>query len=496
MAQLVPPLSAYGLSKDCGFLSSLPVPALADPYYAEWENILARLQPLLQSGGLRAVIDDLPILSTSQLQTELQWRRAYLLLVSMLQGYVWSGAEPSERIPPPITIPLKQVSEHLELPPMATYAGFCLWNYVPHCQTESLSDLSNLGCAVTFTGTVDEHWFYKISMAIEAYGAPSLQSMLEAIEAAHVGDSQVVADHLNQLAGTIDGIIAILHRIYESCDPRVFYHQVRPYLAGSKGMENSGLPNGVWYDDGSSNRDYRQYAGISNAQSSLIQFFDIVLGIEHRPTGVSSTISIPEAKGPQPPRHNFIHEMRKYMPGPHRRFLEDVGKTTNIRSFVESRRSDHALCKAYDSCLEMLCKLRDKHLQVVSRYIIIESRKSITNENPVGNAALSPALIDPDTELSKDAIGTGGTSLMPFLKQARNETTEPVIHPGRRLLDKSQKHAEDSQIQYHFGVGSWNHHSITSGSKDSDGLITFTPRAAFLFAVGIFVAVSAAIFSS
>lgn len=96
MAQLVPPLSAYGLSKDCGFLSSLPVPALADPYYAEWENILARLQPLLQSGGLRAVIDDLPILSTSQLQTELQWRRAYLLLVSMLQGYVWSGAEPSE----------------------------------------------------------------------------------------------------------------------------------------------------------------------------------------------------------------------------------------------------------------------------------------------------------------------------------------------------------------------------------------------------------------
>ncbi|UKZ78667.1 hypothetical protein TrVFT333_006413 [Trichoderma virens FT-333] len=496
MAQLVPPLSAYGLSKDCGFLSSAPVPALADPYYAEWESILARLQPLLQNGGLRAAVDDLPILSTLLLQTELQWKRAYLLLVSMLQGYVWSGAEPSERIPPSITIPLKQVCEHLELPPMATYAGFCLWNYVPNCKTGSLSDLSNLGCAVTFTGTVDEHWFYKISMAIEAYGAPSLQSMLEAIEAAHVGHSQVVTDRLNHLAETIDGIIAILQRIYESCDPRVFYHQVRPYLAGSKGMENSGLPNGVWYDDGSGHIEYRQYAGISNAQSSLIQFFDIVLGIEHRPTGISSTTSKQEAKGPQPLQHNFIHEMRKYMPGPHRRFLEDVGKATNIRSFVESRRSDHALCNAYDSCLEMLCKLRDKHLQVVSRYIIVESRKSMMTDNPAGDTALPPALINPDAESSKDAIGTGGTSLIPFLKQARNETTEPVIHLCGRLQDNSQMHVEDSPSQYRFGFRNWNHHGITSGSKDDEGLTTFMPRATFLFVVGLFVAVSAAIVST
>lgn len=132
MAQLVPPLSAYGLSKDCGFLSSAPVPALADPYYAEWESVLAGLQPLLQNGGLRAAVDGLPILSTSHLQTELQWKRAYLLLVSMLQGYVWSGAEPSEVSP---LLRLPEMYSHifsayrlLSQSPLSKSAS--IWNYL------------------------------------------------------------------------------------------------------------------------------------------------------------------------------------------------------------------------------------------------------------------------------------------------------------------------------------------------------------------------------
>lgn len=403
-----------------------------------------------------------------------------------------------QRIPPPITIPLQQVCEHLELPPMATYAGFCLWNYIPLCQTGSLNDLSNLGCAATFTGTADEHWFYKISMAIEAHGAPSLQSMLDAIEAAHVGNSQMVANHLNHLAGIIDGIVAILHRVYEGCDPQVFYHQIRPYLAGSKGMENSGLPNGVWYDNGGGHIEFRQYAGISNAQSSLIQFFDIVLGVEHRPTGISSSSSKDKGKRRQPPEHNFIHEMRKYMPGPHRRFLEDVSKATNIRSFVESQRSDHALCDAYDSCLEMLCKLRDKHLQVVSRYIIVESRRSMTTDHAVGDAALLPALTNSKAQSSKDAIGTGGTSLMPFLKQARNETTEPGIYPSGRFQDNPYNNVEELSGQHtinNFGIKIWIQRCYRN-YKDDASLINFAPSATILFTVGLFVAIFGAIISS
>ncbi len=170
--------------------------------------------------------------------------------------------------------------------------------------------------------------------------------------------------------------------MYENCDPHVFYHRIRPFLAGSRNMKDAGLPHGVFYDDGSATRStWRQYGGGSNAQSSLIQFCDIVLGVEHRPTGRSKkdeTTSESEAEpGAAPkPRHNFIHEMRQYMPGPHRRFLQAVEGVANIRDYVESNRSNRGLCVAYDACLAMLRSLRDKHIQMVSRYIIVKSRES------------------------------------------------------------------------------------------------------------------------
>jgi indoleamine 2,3-dioxygenase len=77
--------------------------------------------------------------------------------------------------------------------------------------------------------------------------------------------------------------------MYEKCSPPIFYHQIRPFLAGSKNMAAAGLPDGVFYDTGNGNGKWRQHSGGSNAQSSLIQFFDIVLGIEHRSTGERSS---------------------------------------------------------------------------------------------------------------------------------------------------------------------------------------------------------------
>lgn len=65
----------------------------------------------------------------------------------------------------------------------------------------------------------------------------------------------------------------------------VFYHQLRPLLAGSKNMATVGLPNGVFYDVGDGQGEWRQYSGGSNAQSSLIQLFDIALGIQHVASG-------------------------------------------------------------------------------------------------------------------------------------------------------------------------------------------------------------------
>jgi indoleamine 2,3-dioxygenase len=136
----------------------------------------------------------------------------------------------------------------------------------------------------TFTGTTDEAWFYLISVAIEVRGAEIIPMMLQAMDAVRVGDAETVAQCLLNFADSVQDIGIVLDRMYEKCDPEVFYHKIRPFLAGSKNMVAAGLPNGVFYDEGNGEGQWKQYSGGSNAQSSLIQFFDIVLGVEHSPT--------------------------------------------------------------------------------------------------------------------------------------------------------------------------------------------------------------------
>ena len=73
-------------------------------------------------------------------------------------------------------------------------------------------------------------------------------------------------------------------------------------------MADAGLPDGLIYDDGAGSDVYRQYSGGSNAQSSLIQFFDIILGIEHRPTGEKRVRCSDVDDGFAPPsQHNFLN---------------------------------------------------------------------------------------------------------------------------------------------------------------------------------------------
>jgi Indoleamine 2,3-dioxygenase. len=128
-----------------------------------------------------------------------------------------------------------------------------------------------------------------ISVAIEARGAKIIPMMLNAIDAVNMNDSIRVTELLNELTQCLGELTAILERMYEKCSPPIFYHQIRPFLAGSKNMAAAGLPDGVYYDTGDGNGEWRQYSGGSNAQSSLIQFFDIVLGVEHRSTGERSS---------------------------------------------------------------------------------------------------------------------------------------------------------------------------------------------------------------
>lgn len=89
-------LPSYGISHN-GFLPGEdPLSRLPRAYYEPWEDIVHELPDLLQAGQLRQRVDDLPILDTSYLTTEAEWRRAYSVLAILTQSYVWQGPEPSQ----------------------------------------------------------------------------------------------------------------------------------------------------------------------------------------------------------------------------------------------------------------------------------------------------------------------------------------------------------------------------------------------------------------
>lgn len=88
-------LSEFGVSTKHGFLPDFnPLPRLSA--FSEWEDLVDEIPYLLKEGLFRQHADHLPILDTSNLQNESQWRRAYHLLSFMTHSYIWGGKVPSE----------------------------------------------------------------------------------------------------------------------------------------------------------------------------------------------------------------------------------------------------------------------------------------------------------------------------------------------------------------------------------------------------------------
>jgi indoleamine 2,3-dioxygenase len=178
-------------------------------------------------------------------------------------------------------VPFLEIASYLGLPPTATYSALNLWNFEAATPETDLSRIENLRALHTFTGTEDEEWFYLISVAIEAHGAEIIPVMLNAMTGIRTKNSHLVLAALVKFGYCVREMGAILRRMNEKCRPDVFYQQIRPYLAGSKNMAVAGLPKGVFYDEGDGQGEWRQFSGGSNAQSSLIAFCDVILGVEH-----------------------------------------------------------------------------------------------------------------------------------------------------------------------------------------------------------------------
>lgn len=363
----------------------------------------------------------LPILPTADLKaSELLLRRAHHVLAWLMHVYIRTlpPTAPAIRIPPPITVPLLQVSSYLQLPPVLTYSDDVLYNWAlkrpePQAATPSLDNLRSL---TLFTGTRDEEEFYLSSARIELRGVEALSLMRAMMDEAFVGDELAlrrISAYLRQLATVLDDLAVLLLSVRDGCAPEVFYNDIRPWFRGADGDARKWLWDGRELDPALA--DPTELSGPSAGQSALVHALDIFLGVDRyshaaHMTGKSSSPapSAPVAQAQaEKPSVSFLARMQTYMPRHHRAFLQHLSNNPRpLRDLIE--RSDiEELTAAYNTTIDALKRFRDAHVRIVALYIVGPSHKGQRPAN--------------------EAMGTGGTQAIRFVKAVRDQTAGAVI---------------------------------------------------------------------
>ena len=382
-------LPMFGLSADHGFLpADDPLEELPSQFTA-WEDIASALPKLIVAGRLRRAIEGLPILSAGAIDDPRAQRRAMMLLSYMGHGYVWCEADAASVIPKNIAVPWFHIATQLGRPPVLSYASYALDNWARIDRKQPVA-LDNVRILQNFLAGADEDWFILIHIDIEAKAAGLVRAIPIAIQAAADEDAAALTGALEDIGASLAQMIVTLRRMPEYCDPYIYYHRVRPYIHGWK--NNPAVPDGVIYDGVEFYHGKpMQFRGETGAQSGIIPALDAVLGVAHERDELRT----------------YLMEMRDYMPSGHRAFVESVERQSTVRAFVEGAGAGHKpLIDAYNGCLKGIEEFRSIHLEFAANYIFKQAQGASSNPN---------------------AVGTGGTPFMPYLKKHRDETAAGQI---------------------------------------------------------------------
>ena len=386
----LPPLQSFDISERTGFLPEAPpLKRLPGEYFSKWEDLMKCLPQLVKEKRFRDEVDKLPEVEFSEktLHSKEEWRRAYVLVTYLGQAYIWMEGEKGlvYKVPKKIAVPWVQVSEHIGLLPVATYAATVLYNYSLPDPSKPLDDM-NVHAVSTFTDSEDEPWFYVVHVLVEMAAVPGLKAVHHAYSAMSGHQNSALAQDLRDVTESLQKMLLAMQKMYDHCNPKFFFLDLRPFLAGSKGTDafegRQLIFEGIYPNP-------PEYRGGSGAQSTANPCFDIFLGAKH--TGDED---------------EFLKEIRDYMPRKHREYLEALSCQPSVREYVKLS-GDSELIGSYNETVDAFSDFRCEHITLVTRYIVSQRRHSIN--------------------MSLDDRGTGGTPFMIFLKKVRDDTNKMKI---------------------------------------------------------------------
>ena len=371
----------FDVHPERGFLPEQdPERALPAPL-ALWQELASELPKRLAAQRVRTAVSSLPRFELTALRSLVEERAAMRVLSFVAHAYVWEGASPAAALPRQLAAPWAALARRLGRPPILSYGSYALDNWRRFDPRGPLT-VDNLAILQNFLGGQDEDWFIVIHVEIEAHAAKALRAALPALAAAGAGDVGSLTARLEEVAASLEAMLASLRRMPERCDPYIYFHRVRPFIHGWK--NHPALPDGVAYEGAAELSGPQRLRGETGAQSTIVPVMDALLGIAHAPD----------------PLREYLDEMRAYMPPGHRAFLAHIEGAGSVRAAVRDSRDSHPeLAEIYDACLHWLEAFRSLHLEYAASYIHAQA----------GGGA------------NPSDVGTGGTPFMRYLAKHRDE---------------------------------------------------------------------------
>lgn len=312
------------------------------------------------------------------------------------------------------------VSEKLERRPMLDYAG-CVLNNWERIDPRGPLVPSNVRLLRRFTGLVDEEWFFKTHIIIEAEGSHVVSS-LESIRCS-VEKQEVVGllEELRSLEENLWRLSSVCLPIMFArspqdhtllCEPFLFFFRLRNYIKSIDVKMKAETDELM---------DFHLH-GPSGAMSSILPAVDALLGIRN------TSVELREA----------VKKFEDYVPKEHRCFLEKLRNARHsVKSFIETKRESidestwFALAAAYNSCISRVLDFRWRHWSFVEQFIVRPSSSKTAGAN---GASVCPVV---GREGTCPVNGTNGHAV---------NGRAPVVGTGGTTFDYLQQHITDSQM--------------------------------------------------
>ncbi|KAJ8388636.1 hypothetical protein AAFF_G00132010 [Aldrovandia affinis] len=387
-------LRSFCVSEENGFVLTDPLTDLPE-YYCAWMDLATNLTHLVQTHQLRGRVTEMPLLSAHYLKGHRELRLAHLALGIIAMGYVWQEGQdrPAKVLPKALAVPYCAVSKMLDLPPILVYADCVLANWRLR-NSDGPMEIENMDTLFTVPGGDSGKGFFLVSLLVEQAACLGLQGVATVMNSMLAHDVVGIQEALAVIEDSIRRMREVFKLMHKYVDPMLFHNTVRIFFMGWR--DNPSLPDGMWYEG--AREEPLHLFGASASQSSSIQCFDQLLGVQYS-----------DKNG------FFMRSMRAYMPPRHRQLIDTLSSRPQLRPYVLSSASPKLRC-AYNSCVSALVDLRCFHLNTVVRYITVPGSRARGASCPFSGA-----------KAVMDMQGTSSTKALPFLKSMRDDTKLALI---------------------------------------------------------------------